>query len=86
MMKNTRMSRRKHTPPRLKNEQVDVSGLRGTEYRSGSVLRNPGDPPSAPKKHRPFAVYPLTPPPLADSESRHLGEGPVRGRQADKGR
>lgn len=43
--------------PRMKTGLKDLSGLRGTGVRSGSVLR---DMPEPPKKPRPFKTFPRT--------------------------
>ena len=84
-MKAVRAARKFHSMPRQKNVRVDVSGLRGVEYRSGSVLRDAGDPPSAPTKHRPFAQYPVTgTPPASEETTWKSQEGKKLGKQADK--
>ncbi len=57
MMKTVRMSRKDHANPRMSVGMKDISGLRGTDVRSGSVLR---DMPKPPKKPSPFKKFPRT--------------------------
>lgn len=59
MMKNLRQSRKDHANPRMSVGMKDISGLRGTETRSGNVLRD-RDMPKPPKKPSPFKKFPRT--------------------------
>jgi len=86
------MSRKVHNTGRKANKQVDLSGLRGSaDYKEvGNAGLDNGQMISIPNKYRAFGStegkYPLTKRPTRPSEEVANGaEGPVRGRQADKG-
>lgn len=81
MMKNLRQSRKDHPNPRMSIGLMDISGLRGTDTRNGSVLRD-RDMPKPPKKATPFKKFPRTMT-LKTDEEGFGGEGPSRRRRSD---
>ena len=85
-VRTLRMSKKDHPMPRRENEQVDISGLRGIgdNGMTGNTGLDNGQTLKVPKKHRPFAEYPLTMQAKAAEEVDGGHEGQIRGRQADK--
>ena len=88
-VRTLRMSKKDHPMPKRENEQVDISGLRGTGYQEvGNAGLDNGQIIAQDKEQRPFASstgkYPLTPQPKSAEEVNSGKEGKIRGRQADK--
>lgn len=73
-MKNVRMSRKNHPMPIVDNPQ------RKGRYTGAEKC---SEPLVVPKKHRPFEVYDVTPPPM-DNEEPVRGEGRTFPRRRDK--
>ncbi len=84
-VRTLRMSRKNHGTGREKVAQTDLSGLRGTGTRNGSVLRTTDTPSDPGHKTRPFGSttgrFPLTDLPSAMEDVNHGQEGPPRRRQ-----
>ena len=89
-----RMSRKNHSTGKMKVPQVDISGLRGTGTRNGSVLRTKDTPSDPTNKHRPFdsskGGFPpapqWTPPPKPMEDVNHGIEGSGGKRQRKNNR